>query len=133
KPYSVFTACVMRFQSLLHQGNTSNMKHAVLPHQTGDLVSIPSSSGQYFQPKGALFTCVIARTLPFQSLLHQVNTSNGVRRCTLAHLLRRLGFNPFFIRAILPTASYDDPVCPEMAAFQSLLHQGNTSNCCFSK
>ena len=39
------------------------------------------------------------------------------------------GFNPFFIRAILPTQGPIVGSCIRMAIrFQSLLHQGNTSN-----
>ena len=38
-----------QFQSLLHQGNTSNTTVLLLQVVTS-CVSIPSSSGQYFQP-----------------------------------------------------------------------------------
>src|SRR5262249_11847120 len=115
------------------------------------LVSIPSSSGQYFQPDRNSHSprCGNMCFNPFfiRAILPTQKRQYGARH----HSLR---FNPFFIKAILPTpgqhsppkgritlvsipsssgqyfqrlqAEYDADIAKN--GFQSLLHQGNTSN-----
>src|SRR5262245_27128359 len=116
---------VNMFQSLLHQGNTSNQdeyptnaEHDLtvsIPSSSGQYfqhhaavntgretprgVSIPSSSGQYFQQDRAMSST--ERIIEFQSLLHQGNTSNKPSSISPSNACS--SFNPFFIRAILPT------------------------------
>ncbi len=89
-----------KFQSLLHQGSTSDRNPRRLLLEIRIKVSIPSSSGQYFrQGRGGFGRGVEGR---FQSLLHQGSTSDSVEEGgSQASLIR--SFNPFFIRAVLQT------------------------------
>ena len=89
-----------QFQSLLHQGSTSDQYDMFAPTQMGLFVSIPSSSGQYFRPI----------------------------RASLPDAPSEQGFNPFFIRAVLQTCvCWENYICGQ-CGFQSLLHQGSTSD-----
>ncbi len=121
---SVDVAKKKRFQSLLHQVRSSNGEgwrcvrilwlSVSIPSSSGQVfqrsassniqqegvsVSIPSSSGQVFQPPR--LGSGRAGASSFQSLLHQVRSSNRDRQERLDNLPRR--FNPFFIRSGLPT------------------------------
>src|SRR5262245_9822071 len=69
----------------------------------GILVSIPSSSGHYFQHPATMVVTQTAENIAFQSLLPQATTSNGQVEAVFGY-----GEIPWW--------------------FQSLLHQGTTSN-----
>ncbi len=81
-------------------------------------VSIPSSSGQWFHLTH--LSSAMYRQSLFQSLLHQVSGSI----CATADQAHKpmTGFNPFFIRSVVPShTSWHRYIRPTQ--FQSLLHQ----------
>jgi len=86
------------FQSLLHQGTSSNTRGVGDAADGTRVVSIPSSSGHFFER--------------FYSQYLQLRTQ---------------GFNPFFIRALLRTYGFTRGKM-SLRMFQSLLHQGTSSN-----
>ncbi len=162
-----------QFQSLLHQVSGANSSSARRRDRL-QRVSIPSSSGQWCQPS---FEMGLQRAgeREFQSLLHQVSGANGYwgrlpcveiqvsipsssgqwcqhRVCRVRGLRKRLRFNPFFIRSVVPTErSGESPHHPRLgfnpffirsvvptrssmtwntrrSKFQSLLHQVSGAN-----
>ncbi len=91
----------MTFQSLLRQGTSSNaIQVQRWPGRVA--ISIPSSSGHFFEPNFVRSSANGWKCVEFQSLLRQGTSSNLLSAFVLCSANRSC-FNPFFVRALLRT------------------------------
>ncbi len=149
-PYIFFDARTgsFSFQSLFRQVNASYASRLRRLTPTFDVVSIPFSSGQCFLRPGSVHHayCGMEVSIPFssgqcfllkimrdvltikakfQSLFRQVNASYAVTR---GYEYKEVeGFNPFFVRSMLPTYLRYRAEDGDTEAFQSLFRQVNAS------
>jgi len=111
-------------QSLFHQVNDSNFMKAILTLVLGSVVTIPFSSGQWFQPKNLCRQLsLIPRHNPF--FIRSMIPTEGRKRNDNSAESRH---NPFFIRSMIPTIWKETKEYVNTRKSQSLFHQVNDSN-----